>query len=118
MAEESLMVRVALTESGKVALTYGNALLRICSIQPSCSGFVKGFSQQQARGFLQEYCGHDGVPGAPDGTDLNIRRPKRPRNQPQTFNPEKDGANDDARRQAGHKRRCHDWLNDITTCHT
>ena len=66
----------------------------------------------------EECSGHDGAPGAPDGTELTTRSSKRERKQPQTFNPQKDGANDDARRLAGNKCRCYDWLNDITTCHT
>ena len=65
----------------------------------------------------EEYCGHDGAPGPPDETDLNTRSSKRNRKQPQDFNPEQDGANDGARRLAGNKCRCYDWLNAITTCH-
>ena len=64
----------------------------------------------------EEYCGDDVPPGPPDGTELN-RRPKRIRNKPKAFKPEQDGANDGARRAAGNKCRCYDWLNDITTCH-
>ena len=67
----------------------------------------------------EEFCGDNGPPGRPDhdGTELNPQRPKRNTKKPENFDPQKDGANDGARRHAGNKCRCYDWLNDITTCH-
>ena len=99
-------------------------VMNLCDTTARTPGKKVQHAKQAAKGRKisrdedEEYCGHDGVPGAPDGTDLNTRRPTRERNQTQTFNPAYDGANDGAQQAEGNKCRCYDWLNDIPTCHT